>query len=227
MHAQRSSVPGGTVLLAVVCAMAACVGSGSPLASPDRGHEGTVVKDGGRPATFRGTPLTREQARQKRIVDSRAALAHARSGATIRFSDGRELSGADAVLYRERTLHALESGLSPHSVISSSSDGGYVAGGTMLHGNLDMSWVMAWTDGMQSDRVGLEGFMRVELESTRSDSFKTESAGYSVEAYGSEASTSAMLNWDYNWQSYSTIAFSDHWADYGNFTAYTSTTASR
>lgn len=240
MHTQRSSTLARTYLLVVaVFTMAACDRSGSPLAPPDRGPEGTVVRDGGRPATLRGTPLTREQARQKRIVHARTALAHARSGATVHLSDGRELSGADAILYLERTLHALESGSSPPPVLSvadssdgitsmsAESDAGYVYGETVLHTSTSTAWVWAWTDGKDADLVRVSGGMQVGLMSTIGGVWHTEYLGYGQMAYGDEVSDSEDFGWDNRWQMQYTQADSEHDAVYGTFTAWTVSSASR
>lgn len=160
----------------------------------------------------------------------------------MRLSDGRELSGADAVLYWERTLHALESGVYPLSVLrvadssggitpmsTASDEAGYVGGGTMVHGNLDMSWVSGWTEGFLADMVDVEGTMEVFLLYTGpypSQESKTMSVDYRESAYGDQVSTSASIYWDYRWQPQVSAAASTHSAHYGEFVARTTTSGS-
>ncbi|HEX8209787.1 MAG TPA: hypothetical protein VF584_06330 [Longimicrobium sp.] len=106
-------------------------------------------------------------------------------------------------------------------------DGGYVYGQTMLHGSMDVSWVWAWTNGMQADGVAVEGHMAVGLRSTIGGSWKSESVYYGESAMGDEVSISAEIRWDYTWQHEYTSSYSDHFAHYGSFMAWTNSQASR
>lgn len=231
---QCRSVVGHTFLAAIVVStMTACDRSGSPLAPVDSDHVRVAHagggKTGGPPAMSQKSMMTREEARRNGIEHARAALAWARSGATTSLSDGRRLSGPDAVLYWERTLHALETGSSPWVVAQSvaSDDGyGFVQGSTSMTRLWSAAVVTASTTGIGCDFTTVSGNVEITLSRTSPGGFatsKTVSGAYFSEAQSDYVSTQMQIDWDYNWWAEFGYARSNHAAWYGDFPAETAT----
>lgn len=248
---QRRSMIGRTLLATIALfTMAACDRSGNPLAPVGLDRSAvpgdvmaTKTASHSRPAMPRGTPMTREEARKKGIEVARAALTLARSGATTGLSDGRQLTGSDAVLHWERTLHALETGSSPLSVwptagsssgtasasMASVDDPGYVAGGTQAgRVGWESAQAHAYTLGSSADYTYTEGTLTVELVGKNGvfQEYRTRSTGYYSFSNGDETWATAQIDWDYNWQFVYGLATTKHVAGYASSEAWTTSSAS-
>lgn len=215
----------------IVSTIAACDPSGSPLAPVDgdgarvaHAREGNT---GGPAAMSRKPMMTREEARRKGIEHARAALARARSGATTSISDGRRLSGPDAVLHWERTLHALETGSSlwlASQSVASDEGSGYVEGSTSLTRLWSAAVLDASTTGVNADFTTIGGTVDITLSRTSPGGWSTTkivSGSYFSQARGDYVSTQMQIDWDYNWWPDFGIAESKHVAWYGDFPAET------
>jgi hypothetical protein len=184
--------------------------------------------------------MTREEARKKAIVHARAALAHARSGAVTGLSDGRKLTGADAVLFWERTLRALHNGSSLVQVwgtAGSSSESasaslederpGYVYGGTSLTREWASASVNSFTLGNGAESTFVRGDLEVFLSRTRSYYQESRSVykSYAAFSQGDYVTADVHTAWDYNWLAEYAIATTSHSAKYGPYESWTTSSA--
>lgn len=238
---QRSLMVGRAFLVTVaVSTLAACDRYETPLAplpSQPVVAPGVAAEMGRRPAS--ATLMTREEARKKGIEHARAALAGARAGAVTGLSDGRKLTGADAVLLWERALRALESGSSQthvwrtagapsESASASMSDGyGYVWGTTNVNRQWAYATATSLTLGNGAQGTFLSGDLEVFLARASSNHYqsKSEYKMYMAYAQGDFVSGEVQIDWDYNWIGEYAIASTYHSADYGEYHATTTSSA--
>jgi hypothetical protein len=157
------------------------------------------------------------------------AVTLAQSGATTGLSDGRQITGSEAVLLWERRLRALETGSSLLSASEpvASTDGGYVNGSTVagLRG-YDGAQASSVTYGGSALSTYVSGELTVFLYSTVGGHQRTAYTPYLGFGIGDEAWGSGVINWDYNWQAQGGgFAVASHTADYGEYQAETSSFA--